>query len=174
MSIVRQNGGWTLERSAEGVYLIAYRGRTRTKVVTADYTPVGPSDERNDRSVPVREVSSVAGVEEVFAAMASGDAFVPVPAGVTRSGETTPPDALPDLPLGGVAFVGLLAGACFAALYATVLHPVLFAVGILSVLVGAVVAGVGYRECRRHGPIAAVQRLHALGTTSEESRVEDV
>lgn len=61
---------------------------------------------------------------------------------------------------------------CFAALYATALHPVPFAVGIVSLLTGAVVAGVGYREYRRHGPSAVVERLRSLGTTGEGSRVE--
>ncbi|WP_152040319.1 hypothetical protein [Salinigranum salinum] len=174
MSVVRRKGGWCLERSAEGVYLITHRSRVRAKVVTDEHVSPGDSNERHDRTVPVREVSSLAEVEHVFTSMANGDAFVPVPAGVTRSTDASTPDALPDLPLGGIVFVGLLVCGCFASLYATVLHPAILAVGIVSLLAGTVVAGVGYREYRRRGSSAMVERLRSLYVTGEESRVEDL
>lgn len=156
------------------MYLILYEGRVRTKLITTEYLPRGASDERYDHSVPVREVSSVAEAERVFASMAGGDAFVPVPATVTRSWDADPPDALPDLPLCGIAFVWVLAGSCFVSLAATALHPLWLVVGLGLLLVGAVAAGFAYRECRRQGPRAAVEAFLSFGATGEESRVEEV
>ena len=174
MGAVRQDKGWRLERGSEGVYLITYEGCVRRKLVTADHPPRGASDERDDHSVPVREVSSVAEAERVFASMASGDAFVPVPATVTRSWDADPPDALPDLPLCGIAFVWVLAGSCFVSLAATALHPLWLVVGLGLLLIGAVAAGFAYRECRRQGPRAAVEAFLSFGATGEESPVEEL
>jgi hypothetical protein len=174
MGVVQREEAWCLERSSEGVYLITHRGRVRRKLITGDHRPRGVSDDGSDHSVPVREVSSVAEAEQVFTSVASGDAFVPVPAGITRSWEGDPPDILPDLPVCGIAFVWVLAGSCFAALAAATLHPVAIAVGLGVLLIGAVASGVAYRECRRHGPRAAVYGLCSLESPGEESGVEEL
>ena len=174
MGAVRQDGGWRLERSAEGVYLILYEGRVRTKLITTEYLPRGASDERYDHSVPVREVSSVAEAERVFASVAGGDAFVPVPAGITRSWEVDSPDVLPDLPVCGIAFVWVLAGSCVAALSASALHPLWLVVGLGVLLVGVVTSGVAYRECRRRGPRAVVREFCSLESLGEDSGVEEL
>lgn len=174
MGAVRRDGGWCLERSAEGVYLITHRERVRTKLITTEYFPRGASDEPDDHSVPVREVSSVAEAERVFASMASGDAFVPVPATATRSWDADPHDALPDLPLCGIAFVCVLAGSCFVSLAAAALHPLWLVGGLGLLLVGAVAAGIAYRECRRRGPRRAIEGFLSLDVVGTESGVDEL
>jgi hypothetical protein len=166
MSVVRQRGGWRLEAETEGSYFVTHHGELRSRIVTAEYDSPDGSNEY-DSPVPVRTVSSATEAEHVFTSMATGDAFVPVPASVTRSGETIPHDTLPDLPLGGVAFAGLLACSCFAALYATALPPLLFAVGVGLLLTGAVVAGIVYRECQQRGVSVAVERLLSVDAAED-------
>lgn len=178
MGVVRKEGDWRLEKTAEGVYQVTYDRNPEVKIITSDYTPQGFNDERQDFSVPVREVGSFTGVEDEFYSIAEATSTprgmgIGFDAGIggsnpqsTQGSVETDAD-LEDVPTVVIILGLLLAGSFLIYTVGLDINSTSFLIGISFVIVG--IGGIGwtYLLYRKEGISEATEFL--LSTDDGES-----
>lgn len=170
MGVVRREGNWRLEKHDDGVYEVTYNDQPELKIITSDYEPAGFNDERNDFTIPIREVQSFSEAEDIFQQKANGQPQTgfggqgpTIPQGGSGSIDTNIEPAedgeLPDIPPGGLLLIGIVGGglAIQQGGFSTNSPVTLFGIGLL--LVGVVVLGLAYRVYASEGLGAAVDYL---------------
>lgn len=188
MGVVRREGDWRLEKREDGVYEVTHQNQPELKLITSDYSPSGFNDERNDFTIPVREVQSFSDAEKLFEEKANGHHSggfsgpnIEIPQGGSERLDTGLEPAedgeMPDLPPGGLLLVSIIAGGL--AVQQGGFDPnspiTLFGLGLLGV--GIVVLGLTYRVYASEGMGAAVGYLFTVeekeeGAESSESETE--
>ncbi|WP_147299482.1 MULTISPECIES: hypothetical protein [unclassified Haloferax] len=170
MGVVRREGSWRLEKKQDGVYEVTDNKRLKMKVVTSDYVPSDFSDERNDFSVPVREVESFSEAEALFETVASTEsgsssssfAQPDADSSVWSSSSGGTPDWEPQrLPPAGIAFVGFLSGSIVVNQSGFQPRSTTFIVGVGLLLVGVVVTAAAILKYREGGLDAALEFLRS-------------
>ncbi|MFB6213694.1 MAG: hypothetical protein ABEJ07_03995 [Candidatus Nanohaloarchaea archaeon] len=73
MGVVKRDGKWRLEKKKKGVYLVTERGQQKAKIITGDYEPDGPmNDKRDDMMSNVIEVKDFNEAKKEFRSFVEG------------------------------------------------------------------------------------------------------
>lgn len=161
MGVVRRQGNWRLEKQQEGVYQITFERQSEAKVITPDYSPEGFTDERDDFSIPVHEVSSFSEAEKVFTRMAQRESSSgSISSSLSRKSSSAGTEAdLSDLPPGGFVIIGIVGGAYFISKTGFDVQAPLFLLGGGLIGVGLAILVFAGIILSSEGPLAAAKFL---------------